>query len=78
MEKEEVLTWDGGNGGNPTIGPELSAVQKREMGELLWKYKSSLTKVPGCTDLVRHTIKFGMEVPFASHRTGYCMSIRRL
>lgn len=63
-EEEEVLTWDGGSWGNYTIGGELTTEQRGELEYIiLEKHQSTLTKVPGLTTQVNHTIKTGDSPP---------------
>lgn len=63
-EEEEVLTWDGGSGGNFTIGGELTTEQRGELEYIiLEKHQCTLTKVPGLTTQVNHTIETGDSPP---------------
>ena len=59
----EVLTWNGGEDGEPTFGKELSSVQRQELNKLLQRHRATVTKVPGCTHLVEHEIETGDNCP---------------
>ena len=62
-EESELLTWDGGEDGEPTFGEQLSSGQRQELQELLRVHKDTLTKIPGCTHLVEHEIETGDSPP---------------
>ena len=62
-----MLTWDGGQDGEPRVGAELSQVQKKELDELLSRHRATLTKIPACTDLASHSIETGDNGPIRLH-----------
>ena len=66
-EEEEVLTWDGGQDGEPTVGAELSQVRKKELKELLSRHRDTLTKIPACMYLASHLIETGDSGPIRLH-----------
>ena len=55
----ESWTWDGGEDGEPTVGAQLTEQQRGELTELLQRYRRTLTKTPGCTNITEHSIKTG-------------------
>ena len=61
--EEEILTWDGGEEGEPKLGDQLTAVQRAELRGLLKKFEGVLQKLPGKTELAEHTIYTGDTQP---------------
>lgn len=62
-EEEEILTWDGGEDGEPRIGKQLTVAQKKELIGILKKYEGVLQKLPGQTKLAEHSIHTGDTPP---------------
>ena len=68
-EEEEVIIWDGGDGGGPQLGAGLMS-EEHELRELLRQHKDALTRLSGCTHLTEHTIEQGTAIRSVSSHTG--------
>ena len=46
-EDEEIMTWDGGDDGEPKLGKQLSQDQREELNVLLKDYAEVFKTMPG-------------------------------
>ena len=61
--EDDIPDWRGSEKGDPTVGKQLSEVQKSQLNRLLGKFPDVMSSIPGCTTEAEHKVTTTGERP---------------